>query len=409
LSVFKSFGIYTISGFLNKGISFLFLPILTAYLNPADYGAVTLFSNSILFLTPFISLSVSTSISTDYFKYNKAEFSTYFSSVILLPLIVTSLCLIILIPFGAWIATNVGIEIQYLFLIPILAVSGLFFEILLSILRNKNQAYLFAILTLVKTVIELGISSLFIIGLGMKWQGRILGWLIISVFTVGYAFYYFRKNGFLTPDIDTKYLPAELKYSVPMIVNQFAIFMVISSDKFFIAKYLSTEEVGIYGVASQIACISFAFSGAIILSFNPFLYEALKNYTPQKKIEVRNKLMKFIGLMFLLCVTIAAITPIIYHFFINIKYHSGQQYVKWILCAYFFWFIYWLLLGFTYFYKLKKLILFTSIFSTILSLTLIFLMVQQYGTIGAVCALNISCFLAALLLFLTIKFRFKLI
>lgn len=405
----KSIGIYTFAGFLNKGIAFLFLPLLTAYLQPSDYGIVTLFSNAISLITPFISLSVITSVSTDYFKHDKDSFRTYFSSVLLLPLLFTVIISIFLLIVGNRMAAYLEVPVHYLYALPVLALSAFFFELLLTLFRNRNKPFFFAILTVVKTIFELTCSALLIIVVSMGWRGRVLGLLITGVLLILFAVYFFNKNGYLTKKVDRRYLPDELKYSIPIIVNQFAIFIIISSDKFFIAKYLNTEEVGIYGVAGQVAFIAFALSSAMIMYFNPYLYKSLSEIDEKKKKEISGRIVKFIALMFLICIVIALITPLIYQFVINGKYHRGMPYVKWILLAYFFWFVYWLLLGFLYFYKLKKTILFISVLCIALAVMLNFFLIPRYGTIGAICTLNISCFAAMAILGLVLRYRYRFI
>ena len=406
---FKTIGIYTAAGFLNKGIAFLFLPLLTAYLQPSDYGIVTLFSNSISLISPFITLSVIASVSTDYFKYDKVTFRTYFSSILLLPVLLTCIICVSLLIFGNSIANYLQIPVYYLYALPVLALSAVFFDILLTLIRNRNEPLFFALLTFIRTIFELGVSALLIIVASMSWQGRVLGWLITGILLIIYSLYYFNKNEYLTGKIDRRYLPDELKYSIPIIVNQVAIFIIMSSDKFFIAKYLNTEEVGIYGVAGQIAFIAFAISAALIMSFNPYLFKALSEFNQQKKKEIVTKLARFIALMLLICIGIAVVTPLLYQFFINSKYHRGMPYVKWILLSYFFWFIYWLLLGFLYFYKMKKIILFVSVLSILLAVSLNFVLIPKFGTIGAIYSLNISCFAAMAVLVLLLRYRFRFI
>jgi O-antigen/teichoic acid export membrane protein len=407
LNTFKTFSVYLISGFLNKGIAFLFLPLFTAYLQPSELGIITLFSTSVMFLTPFVSLSVATSISTDFFKHNTADFRRYFSTVLLLPLVVTLLCYLILFLFKAEIATKIGINANYLFLLPALALFGFIYETLLALIRNKQEAFQYGILTFLKTVGELALALLFIVHFSMTWEGRIWSWLLISISLVLYALYYFRKSDYFTKDIDKTYFKPELKFSVPLIVNQVATFMVISSDRFFIAKYQNTEEVGIYGVATQIAAIVFAFSGSFIMSFHPFLYNQLGQNEPQNQRNIYKKFFQMAGAMLAISLGIVLINPLIYKYFINIKYHAGEHYVKWIVTAYYFWFIYWMMLGFSYYYKLNKIILYTSIFTSLLAFCAGNWFVSNYGTIGAIYSLNLCCF-STMLILIALKFRKKL-
>ena len=64
----KSIAIYTFSNFFNKGISFLLLFYFAQVLSQRDFGILNLFSNSILFLMPFISLGILQSANTEFFK-----------------------------------------------------------------------------------------------------------------------------------------------------------------------------------------------------------------------------------------------------------------------------------------------------------------------------------------------------
>jgi O-antigen/teichoic acid export membrane protein len=407
LNTFKTFSVYLISGFLNKGIAFLFLPLFTAYLQPSELGIVTLFSTSVLFLTPFVSLSVATSISTDFFKQSASDFRRYFSTVLLLPVAVTLLCYLVLLFLKTEIANRLGLNANYLFLLPVLALFGFIYEIFLALLRNKEEAFKYGILTFIRTVGELALALLFIVHLSMSWKGRIWSWFIISLVLAVYALYYFKKSDYFTKNIDKTYYQPELKYSIPIIINQLATFMVISSDRFFIAKYLNTDQVGIYGVATQIGAIVFAFSSSFIMSFYPFLYNELgKNDTVSKQ-PIFKKIIQMAGAMFIISLAIVIINPLIYQYFINEKYHAGEHYVKWIITAYYFWFIYWMMLGFLYYFKLNKIIFLTSIFTALLAFVAGNWFVSNYGTIGAVYSLNLCCF-STMMILIILKFRLKL-
>src|ERR1035438_7004439 len=75
----KTMGIYTITSFFGKGLSFLLLPLFTnpKYLTPADNGLLSLFSQAIIFLTPFVSLGVLQSTSVDFFKLDRKSFKDF--------------------------------------------------------------------------------------------------------------------------------------------------------------------------------------------------------------------------------------------------------------------------------------------------------------------------------------------
>src|SRR6478672_3854132 len=83
----RSVGIYTFSNFFAKGASFLLLFVFTnpLYISPSENGLISLFSTSLLFLMPFLSMGVVQSTSTDYFKLGKKEFRNFFTTGMMLP------------------------------------------------------------------------------------------------------------------------------------------------------------------------------------------------------------------------------------------------------------------------------------------------------------------------------------
>src|SRR6187402_102985 len=87
----KSIAIYTFSNFFNKGISFLLLFYFAHVLTESDFGLLNLFSNSILFLMPFVSMGILQSANTEFFKLGKKEFKNFFSTTLLMPVAVTLL------------------------------------------------------------------------------------------------------------------------------------------------------------------------------------------------------------------------------------------------------------------------------------------------------------------------------
>src|SRR5437763_7858501 len=100
MKLFRTFSIYTIVGFLNAGVGFLLLPVLTRYLTPADYGIISLVNTYVLILMPIVGLCTSSFISVEYYnnKITPDEFKRLFSSVRLIPtLLIFPLALLFLL------------------------------------------------------------------------------------------------------------------------------------------------------------------------------------------------------------------------------------------------------------------------------------------------------------------------
>ena len=67
VSILKSSGIYVGFAFLNRGLPFLLLPVLTSYIDPYGFGVIALFALIIRLLTPLIGMNSNSVLHRDFF------------------------------------------------------------------------------------------------------------------------------------------------------------------------------------------------------------------------------------------------------------------------------------------------------------------------------------------------------
>src|SRR2546423_8908726 len=65
--------LYGATEVLNKFIVFALLPLLTAYLSPADFGIQAIVTGLTILLTPIISLGIGASLAPCYFLHEDAD------------------------------------------------------------------------------------------------------------------------------------------------------------------------------------------------------------------------------------------------------------------------------------------------------------------------------------------------
>ena len=66
----KSTFIYGVGGLLNRFLSFLVLPLFTAYLTPAEFGISSILAWMAFLITPVFSLGFGAAIAPSYFEGN---------------------------------------------------------------------------------------------------------------------------------------------------------------------------------------------------------------------------------------------------------------------------------------------------------------------------------------------------
>ncbi|STU64985.1 Uncharacterised protein [Klebsiella pneumoniae subsp. ozaenae] len=67
-----------------------------------------------------------------------------------------------------------------------------------------------------------------------------------------------------------------ISYGVSLLPHHGSYWIKSSVDRFFIAHYMSTAVVGVYGLAFQLTSIVMLFFGVINQAFQPFIYRKLK-------------------------------------------------------------------------------------------------------------------------------------
>jgi O-antigen/teichoic acid export membrane protein len=197
MKLFKSFSLYTFVGFLNAGVSFLILPILTRYLSPADYGIIALVNTYVTILMPIVGLSTASLLSVEYYnsKISKDEFKVMFSSVRLIPLLTIIPLFVLFLLGSSFLPRILELPVQAYWLLIPLTLFALYQDNFKSFLIISKRVYLFSLTTLGKIGIEIPLTILLIVSFSMQWEGRIYAWLITIVFFTLLSLYYYKKMG----------------------------------------------------------------------------------------------------------------------------------------------------------------------------------------------------------------------
>ena len=398
LKLLKSFSIYSISTLLSTGIQFLILPVLTHYLNPFDYGQLSLFNIYVSILIPFISLSSNGLVGLEFFKNRKLAFSKLFSSVarfIFLNFLFISLLTFFL---KDTLEGLMDLPSKWILIIPFVALLTIIVEQYSAQLINQKKAFLYSGVSISRVVIEVSLTLLFIVGIGMNWEGRIFSWITTLFLMSIIAIYYFKKEGWLVKNrFDIKLLKNSLIYGLPLIPHVLGKFVVNQSDVIFIANMVSIEDVGIYKIGYQVGFVVSIFCGIFLNIYSPYLYERLAKISYKKKIEIVRISYVFIFALILLILVITLTTNTVFKLLIDESYSSGAQYVFWISLSYLFWGLYLIFAG--YIFHLKKTIILTylAIINVVLNLMLNYFLIIKFGVIGAAYATTISFFIVFVL------------
>ncbi len=414
--VLENSAIYSGINFLQKGINFLLIPVLTAYLTTNDYGVVAVVTVISSFLSIFYLCALNGSLNRFYYEFKgddekvKKLFGTVVTFVFLF-----SVLLSIILGFGHKLFLDPFLnEIEFYPYMVLGMISILFnpvFTIFQGTLLARQEAskygfnsFLFFLSNLVFLLISVIILDYGAIG--------VLGSLSLTniIFFI-YTLTRFGKD--ISLGIDFSILKHSLKYSLPLIPHSIAGVSTFVIDRLIINNLLNTSTVGIYHLGSTFGGIIFIIASSVNQAFTPWFNEQVKaktyNDIPDKaRLLIISYCIMALGLSFFCKEIIHLITPL--------SYHESWEVVPFIAFAF-------VLHGAYYFFSVplfyditgkgNRVLPILTILAAVLNLILNFIMIPKYGIIGAAIATLISKFILVLSLgfiynrFLDIKYHSK--
>lgn len=401
---FRSVGMYTFSNFFSKAVSFLLLFIFTnpAYITPSENGLLSLFSNTMLFLMPFLSMGIVHSVSADYFKLDKPAFRDLFTTGMVMPLAVMIVSVIGLFLFRNQLQATYGFPPMFTWLIPLVTFLIFFNEQLMSMARNNQEPETYMKANMGKTILELGLSYVMVVYFAWRWQGRVAGILAAYVVLGFYALYYFKKKGYLFGKVRKTYIYSELLYAIPIMALQVSIFTMNASDKFFLSHFTHDENatVGIYSIACVFASIINVLAMALIQYLFPKIYKMLSTGEAGSD-RLKKQFYLYIGVLTAGLAGLLVAMPLVYRFFVNEKYHPALEYSYLLCIGIYIWCISYFFYSFLLYYKEKKKLLGLSLSAIAVSLVCNYFFIREWQATGAAMA---SCVLYSIVFLLTLWF-----
>ena len=389
---------------MSASIPFFLLPVLTNYLSKKDYGIITLFSTTVSLILPFISVGIPQLIAVDYFKKSEIEFKKEFSSSLFFISLFAVFVFVLLFLFQKPIKTILNFDSNFLFFIPLVCVGVTFIEILYVLYRNKEKVNEYAALSIIQTVAEAGITLILILVLFLKWEGRLISTIVMSTLFVFFSLIKFHEWKLLPQKINLLQIKSIFLFGFPLIFERIRTFVLNSSDKYFVAKIVGLENLGIYSVATSVSTIILVCVNSLYIAYTPFLFKTLESGRDFAKIV--KMIYVLITITLLATIALSLTSSFIFKYFLGKDFQNGQNYITWLAIGYFFWGINVYFQAIILYKKKTFHLLVISIIGLVLNLILNYILINKYQTIGAAYSTAITYFvMSALTVFVAIKIQ----
>ena len=390
-SLVANTGIYLTANILNAAIPFLLLPILTRFLDPAEYGAVGMFQMVLALFGTLTGLSTNAAANREYFEHRQRnELAVYIGSCVQLVVMATCTAASLTWVFSGTLSPLFGLEPRWLMLAVFTSGAVGLIQLTLGQWQVRGQALWFCIFQVTQSVLNMMLSVWLVVAMDHGLEGRLLGACLPPLLfaLIGMIALRFRKLIVLTWRTDV--LRKVLGFGVPLIPHLIGLFVLAMFDRLVVNNFLGLEQIGIYMVAVQLSLGIGVIAEAANKAFMPWMFNRLKEAEPKVKAwVVRCNYFYFTGAS-LVAITAAVIAPLFIPWFAGPDYAAASGIFLWFAIGEGFNGAYLVVSNYIYFSGKTAILSWVTTVSGMIHVILVLLLVQHLGLEGAAMAFTLS-------------------
>ena len=363
---------------LQKGISFIVVPIFTRILTTEQYGTYSLYLSWLQILTIITSLYLYYGVFTNGMNKYDTDRNRYISSMQGLTLTITAIVFaIFFITQNAW-SDILGLAPHLIFLMFVEMAVTPALSFWSGRQRFEYKYRKLVIVTLCKSIVN-PILGLIMVSLAEdKATARILSVVIVEVCFCGVIMIYQFLKGKCW--IDKKYWKFALGMAIPLLPHYLSGMILNKGDQIMIGKMVSTSAVAFYSVAYNIGMLVQIFTNAISNSFTPWIYQRIKADKYEKIPETINFLMLLVAAISL---GLMLLSPELVLLFGSSGYASAAYVIPPVAASVFFIFLYNILATPQFYFEKTSFLMVSSILAAVVNLGLNYIFIKQYGYVAA--------------------------
>lgn len=266
---------YLASSIISAALPFLVLPVLTRYLNPEEFGSVGIFQSLLTVFSAIIGFSTAGAVIRKSYGSSQKELAVYIFNCICLMAVSVVLTICVLLSLWPHIEASIGLPISWVLLAILFSVGQYLFLLAIGQYQVNKRPFHYAIFQVGNSSLNIGLSLVFVVALGLGGAGRVYGFVVAAVVFGFLAITVLVKSGKIGARIDKPSLQAAMKFGVPLIPHELGTFMITWLAVIMINRQLDIHSAGIYLLAYQVAAVLGVITDAFNKAYVPWLFEHL--------------------------------------------------------------------------------------------------------------------------------------
>jgi O-antigen/teichoic acid export membrane protein len=323
----RSAVVYATANVLSSAIPFVLLPVLTRVLSPADFGMVAMFSVVQVILLPLTGLSTKHAVAAHFFSPGGGDVTRFLTTCLILTAVSSASVALLLLPFRAVLVSITQLPAGWLWVALVAAAAQFVILLTLALWQARGNAVRFGVFQVLQIATNVGLSLLFVLSLGLGWEGRVLGQVgsLVLFAALGVLLLWLRSDLGWPPRAD--HAREALAFGLPLVPHGLTLAVAMVADRFLVSGMLSVEQTGLYTAALQISMVLTLAVQAFNRAYQPWLLGGLQLDSP----AFRRRAVQGSYLYFLFLAAAAAViglaAPLIVDILLGEQFHPAAAFI----------------------------------------------------------------------------------
>ena len=369
---------FAICNILQKGISFITVPIFTRIMSTEQYGVYSVYQSWYSIISIFATLNLYYGVFNNGMIKYANERDKFISSIQGLSTTITIFLFVIY---------NVNREFWNIFLgLSSVYIYAMFIELLfvpayMYWSARQKYEYKYKALVIVTMIIALGSPSLGVLKVlstSYKAEARVLSFVFVQA-CIGLVFYIYncwKGKKFFSKDI-WKYA---LFFNLPLVPHYLSQTVLNAADRIMISNMVGSEKAAIYSVAYNISQMMVLVTNAISNSFVPYTYNSLK---VKKYDDLKRNSTVLLAFVAIATVLVMCFAPEIISIFGPKEYKEAIWVIPPVSVSVFLMFLYSMFGNIEFYFERSRYMMWASMCGAVLNIILNYLLIKIFGYIAA--------------------------
>lgn len=327
-SLVKDSAVYAVGVIATQLVGFIMIPIYTRVLTPADYGVIETIIRLVDVINLLLAMGLAEALLRHYYLAQTEEerrrlVATTFSFNLLIIVVGCALTLP-LAPQLAHLAFGHGRYATYVAVWLVAMLLHNLAELPLTLWRAEGKPWRFTGISLCRLLTQVTANIIFVVLLRWGvWGVAISNFINAAVWSTLLGIAVRRKYGIL---IDTSWLRSVLRYGLPLVPATLSQFILHYSDRFFLARYATESELGLYSLAYRFGMLVSISMRVVVTAWYPWVFSTARNN--QDMASIRRATAMVLVALATIAGTLILCTEIVLRWMSAPRFWQASQYVS---------------------------------------------------------------------------------